>query len=141
MLGLTITSAPAHHPLRMCLGVPELPFQFDDYYVDGVTAQVLRQMASGRRIERLACAETALFRLPSGNVNLPKPSCFGQDFLAGLLLQCQQQLLIFQWSQACHIGLIEDKITVIVGRNCSKTRAVVRGSTVPLFVSWCAIVV
>ena len=42
--------------------VLELPFQFDDDYVERVTAQVLRQMASGGRIERLACTETALFR-------------------------------------------------------------------------------
>jgi len=42
--------------------IPELPFQFDDYYVDGVTAQVLRQMASAGRKERLAGAEMALLR-------------------------------------------------------------------------------
>jgi hypothetical protein len=45
----------------MRLRFPELPFQLDKNYVEGLIAQVLRQMASGGHKERLACAETVLF--------------------------------------------------------------------------------
>src|ERR1700730_12597098 len=48
-------------PLCMRLRFSGLPFQLDKNYVDGLIAQVLRQMASGGHIERLACAETVLF--------------------------------------------------------------------------------
>src|ERR1700730_11936231 len=48
-------------PLCMRLRFSGLPFQLDKNYVEGLIAEVLRQMASGGPIERLACAETVLF--------------------------------------------------------------------------------
>jgi hypothetical protein len=43
------------------LWFPELPFQLDKNYVNGLVTQVFRQMASGWGIECLACAETVFF--------------------------------------------------------------------------------